>query len=685
MKHCFVLRWNRRKDCLLMKKRYLAVLLVLSLLLGGGIGGRDSLEANARTPDEAQGTVQNRSGDSVYETRDMPTGRIPTQIKELPEEAVREAKAAGKTANGSKSEAEGFSREKSNKASAIYDHEWDKYANYYFYNQLSDKEKEIYDMLDETCRKYMTTYKDAEQTEAGCYLQPVEITKSDWPDGVANKAEAWERISEIVEIFRESNPQYYFLDTSTWGSARDGVVALGIYRIFALGEERESETDKVQTQLNKWEKQIKEENSEEEKVKLIHDLITKKVTYNYGIDEDENFDDEEAMTQSAYSVICMDETVCMGYSKAFALLCNGADIDAVTVTSPEHAWNKVRVNDSWYNVDCTWDDTDDEGRYDYFERNDMYLDKMDNVRNPMHEEENFWEGMLPVCSLDSNPPDAFTPGTLPAITEKAATPVISFSGSKAILTVTTKNARIYYSLDDTIPTPGSVKCYLYKEAFAVSKGMTITAVAVCDAHLDSEAADYTVEEEMLQTPTAKPQVTQKPTPTAEPQVIQKPIPTVNPAANYKITYKLNGGKNDSENPLSYSSTSADIVLKNPTKKGYTFKGWYEDSGYGKKITRIVGGSSGNKILYAKWQANKYKVVFKKNGGTKGKMPSMTSRKYGKKFRLRANKFKRKGYRFVGWSTKKNGKGKRFVNRQKVKNLTSKANGKVTLYARWKKK
>ena len=72
-------------------------------------------------------------------------------------------------------------------------------------------------------------------------------------------------------------------------------------------------------------------------------------------------------------------------------------------------------------------------------------------------------------------------------------------------------------------------------------------------------------------------------------------------AEYAIKYNLNGGKNNKKNPSSYSNTSKTIKLKNPVKKGYTFKGWYADKQYWKKITAIKKGSSGQKTLYAKWK------------------------------------------------------------------------------------
>jgi uncharacterized repeat protein (TIGR02543 family) len=74
---------------------------------------------------------------------------------------------------------------------------------------------------------------------------------------------------------------------------------------------------------------------------------------------------------------------------------------------------------------------------------------------------------------------------------------------------------------------------------------------------------------------------------------------------YKISYVLNGGKNSSSNPASYTITTATITLKNPTRKGYTFGGWYTKSNFsGSKVTKVAKGSTGNKTLYAKWIVKK---------------------------------------------------------------------------------
>ena len=153
---------------------------------------------------------------------------------------------------------------------------------------------------------------------------------------------------------------------------------------------------------------------------------------------------------------------------------------------------------------------------------------------------------------------------------------------------------------------------------------------------------------------------------------------------YTITYKLKGGTNHSSNPKTYTEYSETIVLKKPTRTGYTFGGWYSDSTYKKKVTKISKGSTGDRTLYAKWTPIKYTIKFMGNGAANGKMTSLTNRKYGTSYKLPGNKFKRKGYTFKNWNTKKNGKGKSYKNQASVKNLSSVNSKTVTLYAQWKK-
>lgn len=72
-------------------------------------------------------------------------------------------------------------------------------------------------------------------------------------------------------------------------------------------------------------------------------------------------------------------------------------------------------------------------------------------------------------------------------------------------------------------------------------------------------------------------------------------------SRYCVTYHMNGGKNNSENPSTFTSSNEDIALKNPPyREGYRFSGWYKDSRFTKKMTKIPAGTKNDITLYAKW-------------------------------------------------------------------------------------
>ena len=148
------------------------------------------------------------------------------------------------------------------------------------------------------------------------------------------------------------------------------------------------------------------------------------------------------------------------------------------------------------------------------------------------------------------------------------------------------------------------------------------------------------------------------------------------AAQYQITYNLNGGKNNKKNPKTYKITSKTIKLSNPSKKGYVFKGWYCDKKFKKKVTVIEKGSTGKVTLYAKWAKEKYTITYKLNGGKNNKKNPKTYTITSKMIKLAAPT--RKGYVFKGWYRDKKCT-------RKVTSMKKGSTGKITLYAKWKKK
>ncbi|SHL05640.1 Listeria/Bacterioides repeat-containing protein [Fibrobacter sp. UWT2] len=82
---------------------------------------------------------------------------------------------------------------------------------------------------------------------------------------------------------------------------------------------------------------------------------------------------------------------------------------------------------------------------------------------------------------------------------------------------------------------------------------------------------------------------------------------------YKIIYELDGGVNHVDNDTTYTMDSSDVVLKNPTKVGYKFEGWYDAEVGGKKVTKVeIKAPYGDVKLYAKWSQTKVTVTLQDN-------------------------------------------------------------------------
>ena len=154
--------------------------------------------------------------------------------------------------------------------------------------------------------------------------------------------------------------------------------------------------------------------------------------------------------------------------------------------------------------------------------------------------------------------------------------------------------------------------------------------------------------------------------------------------SYKVTFNSNGGSAVAAQTVKYDTKkkSYGVAKKpaNPTRKGYTFKGWYSDKEL-KKAYDFATPVKKNITLYAKWAANKYTIKFNANKGT-GSMTSLSAT-YNKSLTLTKNTFKRTGHKFNGWNTAKDGSGTKYADGATVKNLSSKSGGTVTLYAQWK--
>ena len=109
------------------------------------------------------------------------------------------------------------------------------------------------------------------------------------------------------------------------------------------------------------------------------------------------------------------------------------------------------------------------------------------------------------------------------------------------------------------------------------------------------------------------------------------------------------------------------------RDGYVFTGWDKDP------SKPVEGYT---VYTARYRPAVYKVRFDANGGT-GAMADQ-SHTYDRKQALTASAFTREGYRFTGWNTRGDGKGKAFTDKQTVTNLLAHDGAVGVLYAQWER-
>lgn len=148
---------------------------------------------------------------------------------------------------------------------------------------------------------------------------------------------------------------------------------------------------------------------------------------------------------------------------------------------------------------------------------------------------------------------------------------------------------------------------------------------------------------------------------------------------YKITYNLNGGYLEEENPITYTNETPTFILNNPKKLGYNFNGWSTKDSEATSLQIIQKGSEGNKVFTANFEPIIYEVKFNSNGGT-GEMQNMKLY-YDEEYKLSKNKFKKEGSKFIGWSLTPNGEAT-YKNQEEIINLTD-TEGVINLYAVWK--
>ena len=231
----------------------------------------------------------------------------------------------------------------------------DAYVSEYFLDYLSDREQKVYHQL----------YKGIYNFEETISIEN-DVLKQD-------------EVGDFIVLFSASNPYVNYIGGSYTISLNKKGYVTSVNVVYSRTQQQakteREELDKVISEILKG---IRSDMTQYEKVKYLHDYIVSNCTY----------DDKSEQPYSAYGCLVNKRCVCEGYSKAMLALCDKAGINAIPVIGKAgetgdgqgHIWNKVMIDDKWYNFDVTWDDPVGEMgysyvRYDYFGVSDEQFER----------------------------------------------------------------------------------------------------------------------------------------------------------------------------------------------------------------------------------------------------------------------------------------------------------------------
>ena len=170
---------------------------------------------------------------------------------------------------------------------------------------------------------------------------------------------------------------YSIRTTSTLGKSKGTATYKVVYW------ESKAQTDYVRAEAKKIvAKLLTDKMSDIQKEKVLHDYIASKVSYDHSL-----------RNYTAYSALKSGKAVCQGYALLTYRLMQEADIPvhivSGSVSTGLHAWNKVKLDGKWYNVDTTWD-SQKQVVYSYF-----------NVTDAALKRDHSWtQGSLPAANTD---------------------------------------------------------------------------------------------------------------------------------------------------------------------------------------------------------------------------------------------------------------------------------------------
>lgn len=216
--------------------------------------------------------------------------------------------------------------------------------NHFYYDQLNENEQKIYEGLLRAKEKAVSNKKRINLgTEFGSFFDQStdEMTAQ---QKAALTAFQYDQ-ADTINVFNVQITSYYTMENNE-------IVTGGTLITYLDDNMKNVDIEKAKEEVEAAKNEaIKGLNgkTDYEKALYLHDYIIKNNDYDYSYGKADG-------SYNVYGTLVKGCSVCEGYARSYKYLLNSVGVECEIIVSETHAWNAVKLDNSWYYVDCTWDD-----------------------------------------------------------------------------------------------------------------------------------------------------------------------------------------------------------------------------------------------------------------------------------------------------------------------------------------
>ncbi len=186
----------------------------------------------------------------------------------------------------------------------------------------------------------------------------------------------------VWKILLVENPRFYWLSNNI--TIFDNAIQVNVDKTYIKADYRKECDAAIKSMVADCDKVLNAGMSELEKALAIHNFILNRMNYAY--ESDGTTPEDAIWAHNMIGCAKYNLGVCESYAEAYMYLCLLNGVDCIIVWgeagNEDHSWNLVSIDDKWYGVDCTWDETnEDKLSFNCFGMSKSYIESVHTADN----------------------------------------------------------------------------------------------------------------------------------------------------------------------------------------------------------------------------------------------------------------------------------------------------------------